>query len=242
MDKTQFLKDSQVQGQQEITREKNISCIRPLLEYSDSVWDNCSSDSKKQLEAIHTEAARIIVGATELCSIEKLLSALGWETLQSRHNKHKLVLLYKILYGLVPDHLSELVPPSPPPLVQETTTYNLRNSDNVQNYRAYSNLFLSSFFPLSIRAWNDLPNDIRNAPSVASFKYKLKRNLNAPPKFYNAGSHKGKILYARLRLECRSLNSDLYRKHIVPSLSCQSGGFGSATHFLLINLSNFHEC
>ena len=115
MDKTQFLKDSQVQGQQEITREKNISCIRPLLEYSDSVWDNCSSDSKKQLEAIHTEAARIIVGATELCSIEKLLSALGWETLQSRHNKHKLVLLYKILYGLVPDHLSELVPPSPPP-------------------------------------------------------------------------------------------------------------------------------
>ena len=41
-----------------------ISYIRPLLEYSDSVWDNCSPDSKKQLEAIYTEAARIIVGAT----------------------------------------------------------------------------------------------------------------------------------------------------------------------------------
>ena len=43
-----------------------ISYIRPLLEYSDSVWDNCSTGSKKQLEAIHTEAARIIVGATKL--------------------------------------------------------------------------------------------------------------------------------------------------------------------------------
>ena len=61
-----------------------ISYIRPLLEYSDSVWDNCSPDSKKRLEAIHTEAARIIVGATKLCSIEKLLTDLGWETLQSR--------------------------------------------------------------------------------------------------------------------------------------------------------------
>ena len=58
-----------------------ISYIRPLLEYSDSVWDNCSPDSKKQLEAIHTEAARIIVDATKLCSIKKLFTDLGWETL-----------------------------------------------------------------------------------------------------------------------------------------------------------------
>ena len=87
--------------------------------------------------------------------VTELLTDLGWETLQSRRNKHKLVLLYKILHGLAPDYLSELVPP----LVQETTTYNLRNSDNVQNYRAHSNLFLNSFFPSSIRAWNDLPHD-----------------------------------------------------------------------------------
>ena len=50
------------------TREKYIYYIRPLLEYSDSVWDKCSSHSKKQLEAIHTEAARIIVGAIKLCA------------------------------------------------------------------------------------------------------------------------------------------------------------------------------
>ena len=37
-----------------------ISYIRPLLEYSDSVWDNASTEIKKQLDAIHSEAARII--------------------------------------------------------------------------------------------------------------------------------------------------------------------------------------
>ena len=68
-----------------------------------------------------------------------------------------------------------------------------------------------------------------------SFKYKLNRNLNAPPKFYNAGSRKGQILHARLRLECSSLNSDLFWKHIVPSPSCQcdGGGFESATYFFI---------
>ena len=72
-----------------------ISFIRPLLEYSDSVWDNCSSESKKQLEAIHTESARIVSGATKLCSIDKLFVELGWELLQShRKKKHKLILFY----------------------------------------------------------------------------------------------------------------------------------------------------
>ena len=43
-----------------------ISFIRPLLEYSDSVWDNASTESKNQLEAVHNEAARILIGATKL--------------------------------------------------------------------------------------------------------------------------------------------------------------------------------
>ena len=133
----------------------------------------------------------------------------------------------QLLFWFKPDYFSKLLPPR----IQETTTYNLRNSDNVQNYRAHSNLFLNSFFPSSFGAWNDLPNDIRNAPSVASFKYKLNWNLNAPPRFYYADSRKGHNLHARLRLEWISLNSDLYMKHIVPSPLCQCGGFESATHF-----------
>ena len=39
-----------------------LSFSRPLKEYSDAVWDNCSSESKKQLDLIHHEAARIMTG------------------------------------------------------------------------------------------------------------------------------------------------------------------------------------
>ena len=42
------------------------SYVRPLIEISDSVWDNCSTESNKQLGSIHIEAAREITGATKL--------------------------------------------------------------------------------------------------------------------------------------------------------------------------------
>ena len=62
--------------------------VRPLLEYSDTVWYNCSLALKKLLDAVHIEAARIVSGGTKLCSVDKLFQELGWEPLQIRRNKH----------------------------------------------------------------------------------------------------------------------------------------------------------
>ena len=84
--------------------------ICPILECSDVVWDNCSLESKKLLDAVHVEAARIVTGATKLCSIERLFMELGWESLQTRRNKHKLTTFYKIMHGLAPTYLSDLIP------------------------------------------------------------------------------------------------------------------------------------
>ena len=51
-----------------------ISFIRPLLEYADDVWDNCTQQEANELEKIQNEAARIVTGATKLASIQSLLS------------------------------------------------------------------------------------------------------------------------------------------------------------------------
>ena len=77
---------------------------------------------------------------------KELLGELGWETLQERRSKHKLIIFYKILNGLTPEYLSALMPP----LVSDTNPYNLRNSDNVQSFRARTNIFSNSFFPSTI--------------------------------------------------------------------------------------------
>ena len=161
-------------------------------------------ETKKQLDAIHVEAARIITGATKLCSIDNLYRELGWESLQSRRNKHKLVVLYKILHGSAPNYLADLIPPT----VQETTRYSLRNSDHIQNYRTNTNLLLDSYFPSTIRAWNNLPTEIKNATSLSIFKFLLNRNMQRPSKYFNAGHRIGQILHARLRMGCSSLKSE----------------------------------
>ena len=47
-----------------------FSFIRPLLEFADVVWDNCTQYEANELEKIQHEAARIVSGATKLVSIE----------------------------------------------------------------------------------------------------------------------------------------------------------------------------
>ena len=61
-----------------------FSSIRPLLEYADVVWDNCTQYEANELDKIQHEAARIVSGATKLVSIEKILKEVGWYTLSCR--------------------------------------------------------------------------------------------------------------------------------------------------------------
>ena len=115
-----------------------------------------------ELELIQLEAARISTGATKLVSVANLYIETGWETLDARRNKHKLVLFYKMFNDLTPPYLSSLVPP----LVQNASRYNLRNSYETQTIASRTTLFYNSFLPSSIRDWNRLNPDIRNAGTL----------------------------------------------------------------------------
>ena len=133
-----------------------IAFIHHRLEYSDSVCENSPAHIKKQLDDIHYEAARIITGDTELCSHDKLHPDLGWDSLQERRTKHKLVIFYKILNNLTPPYLQDFVPP----FVQEAQN-RLRNSNDIHNNSRWANLSYNSFYPPTIRDWNNLPQEIK---------------------------------------------------------------------------------
>ena len=66
-----------------------ITFVRPILEYADTVWDNCAQYEKEELEKIQKEAARIVTDTTKLVSIEELNEETKWETLEERRRKHK---------------------------------------------------------------------------------------------------------------------------------------------------------
>lgn len=49
-----------------------ISFIRPILEYSDVVWDNCTQEQSNLLESVQIEAGRIITALRHTSSRQNL--------------------------------------------------------------------------------------------------------------------------------------------------------------------------
>ena len=86
------------------------SFIRPIREYGDIIWDNCTQYEKQELDKIQTEAASIATGATKLVSLTALHREICRKTLVQRRHNHKLTLFYKMLNNIKPLYLSSLVP------------------------------------------------------------------------------------------------------------------------------------
>jgi hypothetical protein len=119
-----------------------LSFIRPILEYANEIWDNCTLYEKQELNKIQNEAARIATGATKLVSIKTLYKETGWDTLDNRRRKQKLILFHKMVNHSVPDYLSSLVPNT----VSESSQYSLRNSNDIRTIRCQSQIYSTSFF------------------------------------------------------------------------------------------------
>ena len=131
--------------------------------------------------------------------------------------------------GYAPSYLQIIVPPS----VHQVSQRNLRNNQNLTVPRARTNLYNNSFVPLATREWNLLPPEAKNCNSLYSFKRSLNRNMTSIPKYYYIGDRKSQILHTRLRLQCSSLNADLFKNHILDNDKCPCGQVETAEHFLL---------
>ena len=203
-----------------------LTFIRPILEYGDVIWNNCTQYEKDELEKIQTEAARIAIGATKLISLNALFSEIQWETLQDRRHNHQLTLFYKMSNHLAPEYLTSLIPQP----VAAASRYNLRNSNNLQTIHARTNLYYQSFLPSAIRNWNNLPIEIKQSDSVNSFKKHLFKKKPVP-KYYYIGNRRAQILHTRLRTNCSSLNIDLFTRNISDSPLCSCGSIEDAQHY-----------
>ena len=99
-----------------------LAYVRPILEYSSIVWDGCTTQDLNSLEILQHEAARVVTGLTRSVSLEKLYKECGWAPLSERRQFQKLCFMYKCNYNIVPDYISDLIPP----LVGEVSNYPLR--------------------------------------------------------------------------------------------------------------------
>ena len=120
-----------------------------------------------------------------------------------------------------------------PLTVENTVSYNLRDSHNIRLIQTRTQLYYKLFLPSSIRDWNDLLLTARNSPSLSSFKSQLNKDKMKVPKYYTVGKRTLQIYHLRLRTNSSSLNFHLCSKNITESPSCVCGDVESAKHFLL---------
>ena len=208
-----------------------LTFIRPLLEYSCEVWDNCTKIDSDRLEKLQLEAGRIVTGLTAFSRLSCIYDETGWEKLADRREQRKLTLFYNIVNGDAPDYLTDLLPRS----VTEGHEYNLRNSNNFVPPTARLTSFQNSFLPSTTRLWNNLEPHIRNSPSNSIFKFllKTKYSLPKPPLYFSCGNRKANILHTRLRNNCSILKSDLYRCNLIDDCSCE------CNHFTVENVQHY---
>ena len=107
------------------------------------------------------------------------------ESLQDRRHNHQLTLFYKMHTNLALEYLTYLVPQP----VGAASRYNLRNANNLQTITTRTNLYYQSFLPSTIKSWNNLPIEIKQADTVNSFKNHLIKKQPVP-KYYYVGNRR----------------------------------------------------
>ena len=135
-----------------------------------------------------------------------------------------------MVHSLTPSYLTSLIHPT----VNETSNYNLGNSNDIRTVNASSVQYYSSFLPSAIREWNTFPEEQRNSSTVTSFKNRLNQYSSFTPKHYYTGDRHSQILHTRLRTKCSSLNYDIFVRKLNDSPFCRCGNIENAEHFLLL--------
>ena len=87
-----------------------LSYIRPQLEYASIIYNNCTQEQSKRLEACQRRAAIACTRAYKRTSTTRLLKELGWPRLETRRTYFSQLLLFKIANNLTPPYLKMLLP------------------------------------------------------------------------------------------------------------------------------------
>ena len=154
--------------------------VRPILEYASSVWDPHPEKLQEELEKVQNRAARFVTRnyVYETGSMTGILGQLKWESLKERRKDNRLILLYKGLKGKARIPTDDLIP--------KTRRGRNQHSLAFQIPSASKDVYQQSFFPQTIRDWNDLPESLISSSelsddSVSKFTSLVRAGDQFPP-------------------------------------------------------------
>ena len=149
-----FLRRNLFSCPQDVKETAYKGLVHPILEYGSSVWDPHSKCLQEELEKVQNSTARFVTRnyTFEEGSMTGILEQLKWESLKKRRTDNRLLLLHKGLKGKARIPTDDLIP----------KTRRCRNSHSkaFQLPSASIEAYKCSFFPQTIRDWNDLSDSL----------------------------------------------------------------------------------
>ena len=144
--------------------------------------------------------------------------------------RHKLLMFHKMILGLCPQYISDLLPP----LVAHINPYHRRRPLERDVTTCKTELYRNSFIPSTTAEWNSLPISVQQSTSLSVFKRSLSLSDSKVPAYYYFGERNAQVIHCRLRLEMSNLNNDLVNRHLSTDPKCSCGySRETAEHYLL---------
>ena len=147
-----------------------IAFVRPRLEYCNAAWCGLTRIQAVRLEKVQVRVARAIVRCPR-CSRSHALQDAGLPTLSWRRREHCLGLLWKLVNGIGPPALLNVLPAT----AASRSSSVLRSSHSLQFPLCLSSRRKSSFLCYAIPIWNGLSSSVTSCSSVSSFQCSLRK-------------------------------------------------------------------
>ena len=148
--------------------------ITSRLDYCNAIFTLLSSSDVKRLQRLQNSAARLVFAVGRKVDASSLLEKLHWLPVKKRIIFFKVLLyVYKALNNSAPSYLSQCFTLYHP-------SRQLRSSEDKTLLcipRELTAIGRKNFNITAAYAWNELPKNIRLAPSTAAFKRLLKTHL-----------------------------------------------------------------
>ena len=157
--------------------------ITSHLDYCNSLLYGIDQQQLGRLQLIQNSAARMITRSKKYDHITPILINLHWLPVSARIKFKSLVITYNIIHGTAPQYLTNLVTRQVQSMSQYVANRTRRRDVQSAEIRLEPGSFTQKTFGARSFAyfapvlWNSLPNNIRNAPSIFTFKSLLKTYL-----------------------------------------------------------------
>ena len=171
-----FIRRNLASCPQNLKAQAYTTLVRPLLEYSSTVWDTNTENLIKQIESVQRRAARFTMrDYSRYSSPTDMMTKLKWEPLKQRRKIARVTMIHKIVNGQAAIPEQKFLQP-----VKRSSNRN-QHTKRFTRPNGKKDCWVDSFFPSTIPVWNKLPQYIVDIKETQAFKKETTTHFNNTP-------------------------------------------------------------